>query len=459
VTVGESQSTIWRDLLDSARDGLLALDENGAISWANDAAATMLNRTRRHLIGKPFTALVPLDERRVFRRAVHDVLAGDLPVSTSLHLGGAERAAVVILTVSERSRPRRIIAALRSDGDTTPVARLVPGPRAISRELDAFFLRFPHAVVGVHRNLRIAFANPRAKAMLGADEMRLGRPFEDGLAEGQLRALAERLTTISAPLPATTIALRDGRVLRASGIAARRNDPAVLLLEDVTEETRSDRVTRDFVRNAAHQLRTPLTGITSAVQVLQSGAKENPVDRDRFLEHVERHTDRLTRIARGLLVLARAQAGDAMRLEFVELLPLIEELTDGVEVRASVELIVHCPQGLAAFCERDLMHEALGALVDNAIEHTPHGSISIGARESDGMVAIEVSDTGSGVLPEHRTRLFEPFYRPESSGDGFGLGLAIAAQAVEAMDGELSLVDADGGTTFRIRLPSARAVG
>ena len=175
----------------------------------------------------------------------------------------------------------------------------IPTRRAISRELDAFFLRFPRAVVGVDRTLKVVFANPRARNILGRDLIRIGRPFVDGAAEGRLRALAERLTTIAAPIPASLVELRDGRRLRVTGVAASGREPAVMLIDDVTEEVRRDEVTRDFLRNAAHQLRTPLTGIATAVQVLQSGAKDDADDRDRFLAHIERHTARLSRIAIG----------------------------------------------------------------------------------------------------------------------------------------------------------------
>jgi two-component system phosphate regulon sensor histidine kinase PhoR len=231
-----------------------------------------------------------------------------------------------------------------------------------------------------------------------------------------------------------------------------------MLFDDATEEIRHDEVTRDFLRNAAHQLRTPLTGIAAAVQVLQSGAKENAEDRDRFLAHIERHTMRLSRIARALLVLARAQGGETVRVELVELEPLLRELTAEARPAEGVTLEVACEPGIAALSDRDLLHEALAALIDNAVEHTQEGRIEVTAAEAGGRVTVEVRDTGRGILPEHRDRLFEPFYRPDASGQGFGLGLAIAAQAVEAMHGELVADDgaADGGARFAIRLPSAK---
>jgi two-component system sensor histidine kinase HupT/HoxJ len=105
------------------------------------------------------------------------------------------------------------------------------------------------------------------------------------------------------------------------------------------------------------------------------------------------------------------------------------------------------------------MHEALAALVDNAVAHTREGVVRLHAQEVDGRVEIDVLDNGPGILPEHQGRVFEPFYRTLELGDGFGLGLAIAAQAAEAMDGELrAAASPEGGTRFTIRLPSARVM-
>jgi signal transduction histidine kinase len=201
-----------------------------------------------------------------------------------------------------------------------------------------------------------------------------------------------------------------------------------------------------------------LTAIAGATQVLQAGAKENPAERDRFLEHIDRHTTRLTRIARGLLSLARAQSGEPLRLDFAELSPLLEELAREAEPADEVTIEVSCASDLAALCEPDLLREALAALVDNAVDHTQAGTVHLAATEEAGRVTVEVADTGSGILPEHRGRLFEPFYRPQASGNGFGLGLAIASQAVEAMGGTLEIAEAEVGSLFTIRLPSARVV-
>jgi two-component system phosphate regulon sensor histidine kinase PhoR len=449
-------NTIARALLDDARDGLLALDDNGTIIEANEAAADRLGRTRAHLIGKPLAACVPLEERRAFRVALLHITPEE-PVTLELSLGEPPLQTIVALRVVPRVAPRAIAVTLLADParEALPLRQRAPA----DVRLDRLFQRFPQAVVGIRRDRRVAFANHPARKLLGTEAVRIGRPIADHGLGLELKAIAERLTTIPAPLGPIEVELANRRMLRIAGLGVEGEEPAILFIEDVTSQHRRERPMREFVRNAAHQLRTPLTGIATAVEVLQSGAKDDPDSRDRFLAHIAQHTERLTRLTRGLLVLARAQSGDTLRLEFVQLRPLLESIAASAEPAPGVHVETACPASLAALGEPDLVHEALAALVDNAVRHTREGRVRLSASDADGNVVVEVADTGIGVLPEHRDRVFEPFYRVVQDGKGFGLGLAIAAQAVEAMNGELLVVDnAKAGTTFAIKLPSARIV-
>jgi signal transduction histidine kinase len=443
---------LWRALLDDAKDGLLAVDENGVVLEVNEAAARRLGRSVEHLRGKPLPAVVPLDDRRMLRHAIASV--GVDPIVIELRLGDTKKRTKLVLRVLPGIGRRTISARL-------PAGRVVATPVSappIRLELDRIFRRFPSGVIGIWRDdLRIAFVNPRARQLLDSPLV-IGAPLlADGL-PADIRKLVERLVTLKVPIRATRVELADGRALRISGVPGLATEPALLTIDDVTEQERHERVMRDFLRNAAHQLRTPLTAMTTAVQVLQSGAKDDPGERERFLEHIEQHVDRMTRVTRGLLVLARAQSREqAMRLDFVELRPLFDRLAARADAPDGVTIEASCSPSLAVFAEQDLVEEALAALVENALANTHNGTVRLTATEENGRAWIEVTDSGSGILPEHRERIFEPFYRGSSSGDGFGLGLAIASQAVRAMDGELHVADApEGGTTFRVRLPSAR---
>jgi signal transduction histidine kinase len=325
--------------------------------------------------------------------------------------------------------------------------RPIADPQSAAR----FFHRFPDGVIGLGADRRVQFANSRAQQLLDGSALEVGAP----LSLQTLAQFADVVLKAPEDVLTTRLALPDGRVLRVSGLGPQGAEPAMLILADVTAHEHQDRAMREFLRNAAHQLRTPLTAIATAVDVLQAGAKDVPAERDRFLEHIETHSERLIRIARGLLVLARAQSGEPMQLEIVDVNLLLEELAAEAKPRPDVEISVECEPGLAALAVGDLLHEALAALVDNAVEYTQAGNIRLTAEGHDGKIGVSVADSGAGIHPEHRERIFEPFYRPSAEGRGFGLGLAIAAEAARAMEGELTIDEARAGASFTISLTAA----
>jgi signal transduction histidine kinase len=444
-----------RGLLGAAEEPLLALNRHGTIVEANDAAARLLTRARRHLIGKPFASLLPLDARRAFRHAHAEALAEPSEVRLELPLGVDLVAPFVLRRIPGVQPPSLSVRF------GTSAAAAAPAP-AIATEvrntLESLFRRFPHGVLGVRPDLHVAFANPAARRLLSTTPTVVGTQLASTGDTQELHALAERLVRWHVPQPPTDVRVRD-KSLRVSGIAGRDGQPSVLVLEDVTRQREQERVSAEFLRNASHQLRTPLTAITAAIDVLQAGAKEDPEERDRFLAHIEQHVARMTRLTRSLLVLSRAQAGDQpLRLDFVELRPLLDRLVAGSEPHGGVRIETDCAAGIAALAEPDLVAETLAALLDNAVTYTAQGAIRLAARETDWQTLIEIEDSGIGILPEHRDRVFEPFYQPWQ-GDGFGLGLAIAREAAEAMGGGIEVDGAPGGgTRFRVRLPSARIV-
>jgi signal transduction histidine kinase len=229
---------------------------------------------------------------------------------------------------------------------------------------------------------------------------------------------------------------------------------------DESAPARKEAAEREFVTNAAHELQSPLTAIVSAIEVLQAGAKDTP-ERDVFLDHIERASARLARLARALLVLARAQTGaEAPKTELVSLESLLNDVAARLKPIEGVEVTVSCPSDAAAITNRDLIEQAVLNVAENAAKYTARGRIELAAEVSNGRAEIRVSDTGRGIPAGEQSRVFERFYRGQGTGDGgSGLGLAIARAATDAVGGEVELESTFGKATLvRFRLPQGASL-
>ena len=323
--------------------------------------------------------------------------------------------------------------------------------------LERLLGRLTDAVILVDRDGMVEFANDRGREFVAAGQ-RLdvdgGGGDDDGVA--LLARVASDLHASRAPVQLTTT-LAEGRTLTISGIPpAADADAAIVVVTDETQRDRDERSQREFSTNAAHELRTPLAAIVTAIELLQTGAKEDTGARDEFLAVIERESARLTRLTRALLVLARAerreQAADARSI--VRLRELFADLSEQAPAAPGVEVIVDCPHDLTLVANSDLLEQALANVLANAAQHTAGGSITLRASGGRDETLIEVVDTGSGIPAAEQQRIFERFYRAGSRDDGFGLGLTIAREAVRVLGGELRLDSTPGqGTTVRIRLP------
>jgi heavy metal sensor kinase len=216
---------------------------------------------------------------------------------------------------------------------------------------------------------------------------------------------------------------------------------------------------RRFTADVSHQLRTPLTAIRSVGEVgLRTGHRDESSYRAIIGSMLE-ETDRLAVLVDRLLTLSRTETGQGMLArDSVNLTELAEDVAGHLGVLAEEKgqsLAVEASGAPTAFADRVVLRQALINLVDNAIKFTPPGGkVSIRVSGNDGTPILDVSDTGPGVSPEARERIFDRFYREdEDSTAGTGLGLSIAKGAVEANGGALTLLHSGpDGTTFRITL-------
>jgi two-component system phosphate regulon sensor histidine kinase PhoR len=236
----------------------------------------------------------------------------------------------------------------------------------------------------------------------------------------------------------------------------------LVLLRDVTDARMAASTRRDFVANASHELRTPVSAIAGAAETLLSGAMDDPAQARTFVEMIARNAERLARLTNDLLDLSRIESRQwPVRLE-----PVSVEATSrrSVEVcaeparRKNIELRVEIPEGTAVMADARALEQVLVNLLDNAVKYTPEGGrATVSATGSGDSVDVKVEDTGPGIERHHLPRLFERFYRVDpgrSRGSGgTGLGLAIVKHLVQMQAGEIDVETGAGGTSFRVRLP------
>jgi len=324
---------------------------------------------------------------------------------------------------------------------------------ALSSERDrlsAIFTSLDEAVIVVDPDGDVRFANPASSGLIGedgtvVDALRpwIRRATHRGSAESDHVAIGERVFAIGARyLPAERSAL--------------------LVVRDRTDELRRDQAEREFVSNAAHELRNPIAGMSGAIEVLRSGAKDDPEAREHFLDRLATDVDRVSRLTKALLTLARMEAigegeADVVSVDIAvsEAIAAIDVPTpDGVVLETAIE------PDLAANADPVLLRQVLIGLLTNAFKHTPApGVVRLRARlENEDRVVIEVEDTGTGIRADERDRVFDRFYRGSGSleREGFGLGLAIAKRMVDVMGGEISVDSEEGrGSTFTVALRAA----
>jgi len=381
----------------------------------------------------------------------------------AVRLGRIARAAKAIgegdFTVQARDRFPDEVGSLGASIDRMSVQlqTLVEALRDDRHRLERLLDRLDEGVLLIDRSLRVEFTNGRATELLSLPRQVAGQSLADLPQGGTIAQLARDL--FSHQLAHQIRLPVDDQVLLVTGIPPSASDEnAIIVVSDESQRERSERAQREFATNAAHELRTPLSSIVSAVEMLQTGAKDEPGARDRFLAIIENESARLTRLTRALLVLARAEAGEeAPQFSAVPLRPTLDQVADGLTDRPGVTVSVDCPPLLTVYGDAHLVEQALASIAANAIQHTRNGSVSLRARDNGrGLAVIEVIDTGPGIAKHDQRRIFDRFYRGDANdpSTGFGLGLSIARGAVRHLGGQIELESNEGdGTTVRITLP------
>jgi len=222
---------------------------------------------------------------------------------------------------------------------------------------------------------------------------------------------------------------------------------------------RVDRVRREFIANASHELRTPIFSLGGFAELLEDEELDDDTRRQ-FVRAMRGQIERLQKLAVDLLDLSKLDAGSIeINPEETDLGELAREVAHEftpAAARRGGGLDVRLPEGhVEAWCDPQRVTQIMRILVDNALRHTPEGTpVTVTANRDNGHAEFAVADAGPGLDGASADQLFERFYTADAA-RGSGLGLAIARELAERMDGEIRLASRPGSTVFTLALPSA----
>lgn len=337
------------------------------------------------------------------------------------------------------------------------------------RELEDVLGSLQDAVLVVDGESRLRFLNRAALEMFDLQiENVLGAQLIEVLPSFGINALVSQTladgksTFKEMPLylPAATEVLLRMWPMR-SATSGPATSGAVAIIQDLTEPKRLEKVRRDFVANASHELRTPIANIRAMVETLSV----DPDDREmvgRFYPRLIEEAERLSRLVVDLLHLAKAESSTTISAASVSLNALLISVVnrlDSKAVRRNINIKTSAESSVTITGDAAALEQVIFNLLDNALMYTPKGgTVTLSLQETKGEAFFRCADTGIGIPEKDQSRVFERFYRVDKARSraegGTGLGLAIVKHIVENHQGSIAVESEIGrGTTFTVRLP------
>lgn len=342
-------------------------------------------------------------------------------------------------------------------------------------ELDAVFSSMAEGAVAVDREERVVSLNRAAAALFGVDlETARGRDIREVVRNPKIQECVLRKLADSEPFVEDVLLTNpEERHIRVSATGLRDERGAeigaLLVLEDITELWRLERVRRDFVANLSHEIRTPVTSIKGYAETLLGEASRDPETLEQFLNVIVRQADRLSALVDDILSLAtleRSEAAKDIPFDDISVLSSLEEAVRVCSPKAAargIEIHVDCAKDIRAVANASLLEQAVINLLDNAIKYSEAGSrVDIQSVQSGEEIVLSVRDTGCGISEEDLSRIFERFYRVDRARSralgGTGLGLSIVKHIATLHGGRVSVESVLGkGSCFAIHLPRLSA--
>jgi two-component system phosphate regulon sensor histidine kinase PhoR len=340
--------------------------------------------------------------------------------------------------------------------------------REESGQREAILSSMVEGVLAVDPELRVTFFNNAFRRLFGIPDAIIGPvSLVELVRDRELLEMLKRVLATQQPLnQRLEFSGAEGRIFEAQagllGGASRQG--AIVILHDITNLERLERVRRDFVANVSHELRTPLTAICGYAETLLDGALEDKENNRKFVEIIRSHANRINSIAADLLTLSELESGrpaaEPERISVRESLDAALRIVEPEAKMRNVKLVRETMEEAEVNGFRVHFEQALVNLLNNAIKfNRPGGEVRVQtARTAGGKICVSVADTGVGIPSEDLPRIFERFYRVDKARSrevgGTGLGLSIVKHVVERMNGTVTVESQLGkGSAFKVFLP------
>jgi two-component system phosphate regulon sensor histidine kinase PhoR len=334
--------------------------------------------------------------------------------------------------------------------------------------MEAILAGMLEGVIVVNADGRIILANEAARRLAQPDGIVAGSHYSEVVRHPDIGAMLGRALNGQTPDGIEFSPLRDSSrtlVARAAPVTTEGAPGAVLVLHDITDLRHADRMRRDFVANVSHELRTPLTAIQGYVEAMQDEVPPDPEEAARFLEIIARQANRMERLVRDLLRLARLEAGqepvEPSQADIGALFTdVVTELEGALEAKRQRVVTEIGPAADRLHVDPAKLHDALRNLVENAVAYAPPATtITLASRRDGEALVMTVADEGPGIPEADLSRIFERFYRVDKArsreSGGTGLGLSIVKHLIEILGGDVSAANRPaGGAIFTVTLPA-----
>lgn len=462
-----------REIVDAAGAGIMVVDREGCILTLNARVKELFGYAPEMAIGKRCADLICQAGARPPVCALHAIVDEQQPecrvewnqeercfevVGRPIHGEGGNVSHVVIVYADVTQRKRTEEALRQTLNDARDAHARIEG---ILRSVADGLL-----VIDLQRN--ILLMNPTAEKLLGVNVAGLPYPLAQLIPDSGLHmsldlahdTLEEK--HIDFQLPGSN-KIWEGHLsplLRADGVVAGH----IVLLRDVTQARTVERMKSEFVATAAHEFRTPLAAILGFTELLLEPDERSDVERREFLQLVHEKADSLARMVNNLLDISRIESGEELPLDrgpnslinlIERVLPLFQKSSGSHRFVVEVS-----PPGILVDVDPDTIEQVLENIIGNAVKYSPAGgTIGVAAHRVDDECRLTVSDQGVGMTSEEAARVFDKFYRADSSNTavrGTGLGMTIVHHIIEAHGGRIWVESLKGhGTTVSLTLPLA----